>query len=203
LGLSLFEIMMAYQVPTLFLIVSLTMGVLKDCVVCGELFQTKKSHIEWRKTCSMKCRAVLNTKNQSGKNHPMFKNGLAIKQKHICKNCNNEFISDKGYASRVPKYCSSKCFGKFIGSGLPRSEQLQIRQSKEYYHWRKQVFKRDNYTCVFCNEKGGRLNADHIKSFAIYPDLRLDINNGRTLCVECHKKTDTFGGKTQKPQIKL
>lgn len=69
--------------------------------------------------------------------------------------------------------------------------------SQEYKNWRKAVFERDNYTCVFCNEKGGILNADHIKPFALFPKLRFDLNNGRTLCLECHKKTDTYGGKSR------
>lgn len=67
----------------------------------------------------------------------------------------------------------------------------------DYKLWREAVFKRDNYTCRFCKRpKGGNLQADHIKPFAIYPELRLSIDNGRTLCGECHKKTDTFGWAT-------
>lgn len=69
------------------------------------------------------------------------------------------------------------------------------RNSFEYKEWRKKVFDRDKYTCVLCYKTGGELNADHIKQFAYYPELRFDINNGRTLCVECHKKTDTFKKK--------
>lgn len=68
----------------------------------------------------------------------------------------------------------------------------KIRSSFDYRIWREAVFKRDNFTCMFCQRKGGRLNADHIKPFSLYPDLRMDINNGRTLCVDCHKKTDTY-----------
>ena len=45
---------------------------------------------------------------------------------------------------------------------------------------------------------GGVLHADHIKPFAFFPSLRFDLENGRTLCVECHKKTPTFGGRCKK-----
>lgn len=74
---------------------------------------------------------------------------------------------------------------------------ISIRNSSEYRQWRTIIFERDNYTCIWCNKKGGKLNADHIKSFALYPELRFDIDNGRTLCIDCHKKTDTFGGKSK------
>lgn len=75
-------------------------------------------------------------------------------------------------------------------------KHLAIRKSLEYRLWRDAVFKRDNYTCQECGDnRGHNLNADHIKPFALFPELRLDIDNGRTLCVGCHKKTDTYGRK--------
>lgn len=68
-----------------------------------------------------------------------------------------------------------------------------IAESFEYKLWRKRVFGRDNYTCQECGERGGDKQADHIKPFALYPELMFELSNGRTLCVPCHRKTDTYG----------
>lgn len=69
----------------------------------------------------------------------------------------------------------------------------KIRNSKEYRNWRGIILKRDNYTCQVCNQMEGKLNVDHIKPFAYFPELRFELLNGRTLCVDCHKKTNTYG----------
>lgn len=72
----------------------------------------------------------------------------------------------------------------------------KIRGSVEYRLAREACFKRDNYTCIWCGDnRGGNLNADHIKPFALFPELRFALDNLRTLCIDCHKKTDTYGSK--------
>lgn len=68
-----------------------------------------------------------------------------------------------------------------------------LRKTRRYKDWRKAVFERDDYTCVLCGIRGCVLRADHIKPFAVFEESRFDIGNGRTLCDECHKKTDTYG----------
>ena len=83
------------------------------------------------------------------------------------------------------------------------AEHTLIRGSLEYKRWRTGVFRRDDYSCQQCgvrSQKGlGRivLHADHIKPFALHPELRFDVNNGRTLCEPCHKQTDTYAGRTK------
>lgn len=72
------------------------------------------------------------------------------------------------------------------------SENLLQRARVEYKMWREGVFKRDGWRCQECGKKGCRLNAHHIKPFSLYPELRFAIDNGITLCVSCHKKTDTY-----------
>lgn len=78
-----------------------------------------------------------------------------------------------------------------------------IRSSIETKFWREAVFDRDNYCCVMCLARSGNgvsvvLNADHIKPFTLFPELRFDVDNGRTLCLPCHRQTDTWGGKVLK-----
>lgn len=75
------------------------------------------------------------------------------------------------------------------------SENQRVRASIEYKFWRVAVFERDSYTCIWCGQEGGVLNADHIKPFCLFPELRLVIDNGRTLCKKCH---DTIGWKRPK-----
>lgn len=75
------------------------------------------------------------------------------------------------------------------------SENMTLRKGLDYKVWRESVFKRDNYTCQTCGEVGKKLTADHIKEWCLYPLLRFDVDNGRTLCRKCHQETENFSYK--------
>ena len=80
--------------------------------------------------------------------------------------------------------------------GVSKTNQ-KIRAGLEYRLWRESVFKRDDWKCIKCGYKG-YVEADHIKSFAYYPELRFDVSNGRTLCKKCHKLTSNYAFKARK-----
>ena len=80
----------------------------------------------------------------------------------------------------------------------------RVRQTKVSIKWRKSVFKRDKYTCVKCGKRGGKLQADHIKPFSLFPELRFKVSNGQTLCIHCHKiKTKKDWEMIRKLRIKF
>lgn len=57
----------------------------------------------------------------------------------------------------------------------------------EYVRWRKKVLQRDHWTCQDCQKVGGELHCHHIKRWVDDIRARYDVNNGITLCVECHR----------------
>ena len=87
----------------------------------------------------------------------------------------------------------------------------KIRHCFKYRQWRSDIFTRDDYTCQICSKRdGGIIHADHYpKRFAdIFHENKIisleqaleyeefwNLNNGRTLCKEYHRKTDTWGMK--------
>lgn len=114
-------------------------------------------------------------------------------EKKLCTDCGKE-VRKKG--NKTPKRCS-KCHLK---NGIKKGEKCHlwkggiteknhaIRGTKEYKQWAISVKERDNYTCQICKVRGGVLHSDHIKPFCLFPELRFDTNNGRTLCKDCHQK---------------
>lgn len=71
---------------------------------------------------------------------------------------------------------------------LTSEEREYKRNDIDYYEWRRKVFERDSYSCIVCGDnKGGNLVAHHKDGFGWCRERRTDIDNGVTLCKQCHK----------------
>lgn len=65
------------------------------------------------------------------------------------------------------------------------------------------VKERDDFTCQLCYIRGGKLNSHHLNSWNSFPEERFDVDNGITLCTECHNNFhDEYGrGNNTKEQF--
>ena len=123
----------------------------------------------------------------------------ALPRVKICPKCGSvdtiklETLKKKGIRPKGQPPTEKRARGEQNGSwkGGVLTLNQKLRKSLEYKLWRESVFKRDNFTCIWCKAHSGSgkaviLHADHIKMFALYPKLRFEISNGQTLCVRCH-----------------
>lgn len=141
----------------------------------------------------------------------IFRSGIGEK---FCESCSSIFKCDSRIGDRrwrKQRFCSKSCalrgnlrtLGKNLGAdnaawkGGITPLNFAIRTSYPYMSWRREVFKRDDYTCQICNARGVPIHADHIKEFSNYPELRFELSNGRTLCVPCHKQTPNYAGRAR------
>ena len=90
-----------------------------------------------------------------------------------CKKCAIERISGENHPNYNPE--------------LTEEERIINRKYAEYFTWRTEVFERDNYTCQCCGNVGVKLAAHHLDGYHWCIEKRTDIDNGITLCNECHK----------------
>ena len=67
-----------------------------------------------------------------------------------------------------------------------RPENEKLWKNPEYKKWRRDVLIRDGYICQMCLKHEKEMHAHHILTKAKYPLLIFDINNGISVCRECH-----------------
>lgn len=164
------------------------------------------------KSCGCYNRDILST--LVGNKHPMFGKKTSAKQKEVTSKLFKGKKIPKERIERIREKLKGRIFSKehckkisesrvgdknHAWKGGISSDDRKLRSSKKLVIWRKEIFHRDNYTCRECGTTKKRLNAHHIKSWKHYPEYRLDIENGITLCVPCHHKkhpqNEAFIGK--------
>lgn len=149
------------------------------CEFCNKFFKRYISLIKYNKErgsknyCSRKCLCKSHEKNWVGKNNHFYgKKHTEETKKKISLNHVN--ISGK----RHPNW-----------KGGITAKNTKERLSSKNIQFIKRILKRDNYTCVICNESySGEMVVDHVLAWSLHPELRQNPKNVRTLCKPCHKK---------------
>ncbi len=116
-------------------------------------------------------------------NIPYNKGMSMLEEQKIKLSCVNRNIEVKDF-DNFTMSVSQKERNKFDDSGL-----------------RDECFKNADYTCDYCNKKGGRLNAHHMDSWKSFPKNRFELDNLVTLCRKCHMLIhNIYGVSTTKKQ---
>jgi len=164
----------------------------KECINCKKTLFLKESaslrDFTKKKFCSLTCWYI-------AKRNGFYRKDIPCEKK--CLMCDSIYYKPRNRSSgdfAKTKFCSIKCSANYRDTGKTIANE-RARRTAEYKRWRKAIFERDEYTCQICNRRGGDLQADHIKPFIIFPEMRFMMENGRTLCTNCHRETDTFGPK--------
>lgn len=164
--------------------------------------------------CKKSCKSEHYKTKFNGANNPNWKQ---LTNKIKCDNCKVEFVYSDYYASNY-KYCSYNCKAvhqktTLQGKNNPnykrdKKDYLRIkeRQYTGYKEWRLKVFKRDGFNCLNCGTNStvnNRLVAHHIVNHHSYPEGRIDVDNGATLCSECHWEFHRLYGTMNNNQKQL
>ena len=175
------------------------------CGVCRSNLKVNRDKRRRTNTCPVCGKKILRTSkmcsscSQTGEGNHQYKEGSFIKDR-FCKDCGKPLSigSQKGQ-------CQS-CYIKTLkGEGNPNYRfghyTANFRATSAYKTWKIAVFERDGFTCQLCGEKKSRdiTHAHHIKPKRLYPELVYEINNGITLCKECHE----FIGKDEQDYEEL
>ena len=185
----------------------------KKCTKCGEILFRDKFYFDKRVPSGLtgSCKECKNSKythtcEQCGREYKSseIKSRFCSKEcKHKnssikcnCSHCGREIeVLKSKYDKCKNHFCDTKCQYEYqSGKNSPNynpniTDEERDRNYPEYKDWRKAVYERDNYTCQCCGDnKGHNLNAHHIYGYTEYKDLRTDVDNGTTLCEECHKR---------------
>ena len=114
-----------------------------------------------------------------------------------CKCDCGELREVSGYSLRHRNNRSCGCLNRGENHHLYKPDLTEEERLTNRYQlsgnnmviWRTNIYTRDSYTCQVCGDnKGGNLNAHHLNGWNAFPEQRFDLDNGVTLCTDCHKE---------------
>jgi hypothetical protein len=166
-----------------------TEGVHINCKNCNAHMRIEPNQVGRKKFCSKTCmRAGMEYKGLFKPGHadlvPPESRGHSAETKAKMREVNRK---NARYGPEHP-----------LWQGGAREQRKREMKGYPYRDWRTAVFTRDNWTCQCCGVRGVYVEADHIKPWCAFPDLRYAVDNGRTVCRPCHIKLDTHGPKALK-----
>lgn len=163
----------------------------RTCPTCGKTFRHAPQSVQ--RYCSKECAYSSPTRSERARRNTLEQWQIPAKRMRTLQGIKRRSKSES-WRSRM--YFKTGKDSPFYRNG---NAQLHSRpQQGAEKQWRRDVFRRDDYTCQRCGAKGGKLNAHHIKPWIDHPELRYDVENGITLCVACH--LITHGKKTYVPK---
>lgn len=165
--------------------------ILLKCDLCGELFyrsierytatKGKILDMDVCEDCSYKKSRMACLHKYGVEN--IFEDSEYIKSKNMEKNGGK-------FHTQTEEFKSKYLYGENNASWIDgRSLNEDKRPTPKEKVWRNAVYHRDSYTCKICGDSnGGNLNAHHILPYNNHKEVRFDVDNGITMCVDCHKK---------------
>jgi len=175
---------------------------------CGDVFQMSWNNFQKGQRCpkcSLKKRGLnqtlpfetIKTKIDSVKNYKLLSEEYinnSSKLKILHESCGDVFQMTWAHfqqGHRCPGCAIKNRSGENNNRWNPNltdDDRERERNCPENREWIKAVFKIDDHTCQKCLVRGGELVAHHILPWALFPELRFDVENGITLCRSCHKR---------------
>lgn len=215
---------------------SLRFKVKENCVICGkEKWVAPSRHRANNPICGAKeCKRKQLQEIREGDKNPNYKGVVREIPCIICGTVTKDYCNNK-------RFCSKKCKDKWQETGYKgvngtfygkhHTEEMKrlssernkkgewqninraFRFTSKMKQWKKDVFKRDNWTCQKCGDRNGNgkaiyLHAHHIVSLAeliasytdieekfkkddytvLHDDFFYDIYNGICYCDSCHRE---------------
>jgi len=173
---------------------------LNICEVCGEECLSVMRDNKLDDVCSVSCSKKGDRNSFYNKIHSTKqKEKWSKERKGTNKGQLNPFFGKKH--SKITKEKISGPRESMRGENHPRwNPSKKVREIRELREWRTLIFERDDWTCQSCYKRGIEIQAHHLDSYNRNPHLRKDIDNGKTLCKNCHigfHKMFGFGNNTK------